>query len=581
MMYFFIFGIKIQTWSYEQQYVIHLIQELFMLEQAILRSNLTFNLSQAQTSLERARAAHERYLVKLQKQDLQEAIDYYVDAIKLDPTLPESYYRLASLMWENGQIGLQSAIEQCKTAISIAPKNINAHIYAGYFMKLANDYKSAEKEFKSAIKIGGFNSSRPRLILSLSILQKMCAEKFTVREFAKCLYYMVTGGLTFVWDFAFLKMLYRNFTEAFSVLYYKSCGEMFEKCNKYTSAVKVYKRAIQRTQREELFYHKIGDLCIKRSEVGYAVDCYKKALDSSPCNRDLLIKLATVTQTFFPDNVDDAVDYYNRLLEMEEDNAQIYYELGHLYLKKTDKIHAIVAFKLALEKDPENPFYNNSLAYAYVQAELYDEAIEHYQKAIKLNPDKQWTSIVCQALGSIYYQIKENSEAAIASFQAGSILDPENSEIYLALGDVYMFENDLDNAIRAYCDSISVNSEDYRAYSKAGIALWEKDYIEEAIVAYHRSIELNPDYEIAQNNLGVIYLDGIGTPEEAVPYFKRAIEINPNYTLAYFNAGRALQTMGDYNEAAVYYQMALDLNRLTNELEEEDIKNRLYGLFNA
>lgn len=552
-----------------------------MLEQAIMRSNLTLNLEKAKDALEKAREAHERYLIKLQAPDLELAIECYIDAIKLDPSMPESYYRLASLMWENGQIGLQTAIEQCKTAISLAPKNINARIYTGYFMKLANDYKSAEKEFKSAIKIGGINSSRPRLILSLSILQKMSVEKVTIKEFAKCLYYLVTGGLTFVWDFGFLKMLYKNFSEAFSVLYYKSTGEFFEKCSDYTTAAKIYKKAIKNTQREEFFYHKIADICVRKNKMDSAVDYYKKALDANSNNRDVLIKLATVTQTFFPENIDDAVDYYNKLLELEENNAQIYYELGHLYLKKSDKIHALIAFKLAVEKDCDNPFYNNSLAYAFVQAELYDEAIEYYQKAIKLNPDKQWTSIVCQALGSIYYQVKGNTEAAIASFQAGIILDEENSEIYLSLGDAYMAENDLDKAIRAYCDSISVNSEDYRAYSKAGIALWEKDYIEEAVVAYHRAIDLNPDYDIAQNNLGVIYLDGMGVPDEALAYFKNAIEINPNYTLAYFNAGRATQALGEHKEAASYYQMALDLNRLTEELEEDDIKDRLYGLFNA
>lgn len=552
-----------------------------MLEQAIVRSNLTLNLEKAKISLEKARSAHERYLVKLQDQDLQEAIEHYVDAIKLDPSMPESYYRLAGLMWENGQIGIQTAIEQCKTAISLAPKNINAHIYAGYFMKMANDYKSAESEFKNAIKLGGLNSSRPRLILSLSILQKMGVEKVTIKEFAKCLYYLVTGGLTFAWDFAFLKMLYSNFTEAFSILYYKSVGETFERLNSFEGACKIYQKAVEKTQKDELFYHKIGDICIRRNKVDMALDCYKKALDANPVNRDILVKVATVTQTFFPENIDDAIDCYNKLLEIEQDNAQIYYELGHLYLKKSDKIHAVVAFKLALEQDIDNPFYNNSLAYAYVQAELYDEAIEHYKAAIKLNPDKLWTSIVCHALGSIYYQIKGNAEAAITSYQAGLILDPDNSEIYLSLGDVYMAEEDLDSAIRAYCDSINVNSEDYRAYSKAGIALWEKDYVEEAIVAYHRAIELNPEYDIANNNLGVIYLDGIGVPAEALPYFERAFEINPNYTLAYFNAGRAAQAMGDQNTAAAHYQMAMDLNRLTEELDEEDIKDRLYGLFNA
>ncbi len=552
-----------------------------MLEQSVICSNLTLNLEKAKHSLEKARDAHERYLLKLQDQDLQDAIENYISAIKYDPSMPESYYRLASLMWENGQIGIQTAIEQCKTAISLAPKNINAHIYAGYFMKLANDFKAAEKEFKDAIKLGGINSARPRLMLSLSILHKMNVEKITVKEFAKCLYYLFTGGLIFAWDFAFLKMLYKNFSEAFSVMCYKSSGEFFEYFNKYNKAICVYKKAINKTQRGEFFYHKLADICIKANNNETALDCYKKALDSNPNNKELLIKLATVTQTFFPENVDEAIDYYNKLLELEEDTSKIYYELGHLYLKKSDKIHAIVAFKLALEKDCDNPFYNNSLAYAYVQAELYDEAIEYYQKAVKLNPDKEWTSIVCQALGSIYFQIKENHEAAIASFQAGAILDPENSEIYLSLGDVYMSENDLDNAIRTYCESININSQDYRAYSKLGIALWEKDYIEEAIVAYHRAIDLNPEYDIAHNNLGVIYLDGIGTADEALSYFKLAININPNYTLAYFNAGRAAQIIGEFSVAAEYYQMALDLNKLTDELDENDIKDRLYGLFNA
>lgn len=551
-----------------------------MLEQAITRSNLTINIEKAQILLEKARESHERYLIKLQDADLQQAIECYIDAIKLDPSLSESYYRLASLMWESGQIGLQSAIEQCKTAITLAPKNINAHMYAGHFMGLANDYKSAEKEFKDAIKIGGLNSSRPRLILALSILQKMGNEKISGKEFAKCLYYLTTGGLTFAWDLGFLKMLCKNFSEAFSVIYYKSSGELAEKFS-YEKAVKIYTEAIKKTQRDELFYHKIADICIKKEEPETAIDCYKRAFDANPNNREILIKLATVNQTFFPENIDETIDYYNRLLEIESDNSQIYYELGHLYLKKCDKVHAISAFNLALEKDFENPFYNNSLAYAYVQAELYDEAIEHYQKAIKLNPDKEWTSIVCHALGSIYYQIKGNHEAAIASFQAGSILDPENNEISLSLGDVYMSANDLDNAIRSYCDSINVNSEDYRAYSKLGIALWEKDYLEEAIVAYHRAIELNPKYDIAHNNLGVIYLDGIGNTDEALCHFESAIAINPNYTLAYFNAGRASQILGNYKDAASHYQMALDLNRLTEELSEDEIKDKLYGLFNA
>jgi tetratricopeptide (TPR) repeat protein len=299
----------------------------------------------------------------------------------------------------------------------------------------------------------------------------------------------------------------------------------------------------------------------------------------NPSDREVLIKLATINQTYFPEKVDMTIDYYNALLEFGIDLDKIYYELGHLYLKKADKIHAVAAFKLAEELNPENPYYNNSLAYAYVKAELYDDAIEYYQKAIKLNPDSEWTSIVCHALGAIYAEIKENYQAAEATFNAGMVLDPNNIDIQLSLGDLFMSQNDLDKAIKTYCDAIAVDPLNFMTYAKTGLALWEKDYLEESVVAFHKSIELNPDFEIAQNNLGVVYLDGYGDPKASIDYFKTAVKINPNYTLAYFNLARAYQAIGDKASAAEFYQITMDLNKITEELSEKDIRKRLFNLF--
>jgi superkiller protein 3 len=143
-----------------------------------------------------------------------------------------------------------------------------------------------------------------------------------------------------------------------------------------------------------------------------------------------------------------------------------------------------------------------------------------------------------------------------------------------------MADYDLDNAIHSYCDAVTLNTDDERGYSKLGVALWEKDYLEEALVAYHKAVEINPENAYSQNNLGILYLDGLEDAEESLEYFEAAIALNPNYTLAYFNAGRAYQAMSENTRAAEYYQMALDLNKITHELNEEDIQTRLYDLFN-
>lgn len=534
---------------------------------------------QAKEALEKARIAHERYLIRQHRSDLEEAIENYIDAVKLDPSLPESYYRLASLMWEQGQISVDTAIEQCKTAVTLAPKNMNAHLYTGFFMKLAEDYKAAEKEFKTAIKTSRLKSGRPRLVLSQTILQKINSRNASVGDYLNFLYYFLSGSLMLAWDRPTMKMLYKNISDDFTVFSYHTLGKFMETFKLYPTAENIYKKAVTKTNHNEIFYNKMGDLALKNNEVSLAVDCYRKVLEADNLNREVLIKLATVLQTYFPENTDETIDCYEKLLEFDIDSAQIYYELGHLYLRKDDKINSVSAFKLALERDSENPFYNNSLAYAYAKAELYDDAITHYKKAISLNPDAEWTSIVCQALGSLYAEVKGNIEAAVSTYQAGIILAPDNYDLYISLGDVYMAVYDLDNAIRSYCDAISLCPENYRGYTKAGLALWEKDYVEEALVSYHKAIELNPSNEFAQNNLGIIYMDGIGDAAEALEYFERAIELNANYTLAYFNAGRASQAMGFINDAANYYQMAIDLNQMTNDIDEEDVRNRLYKLF--
>ena len=539
------------------------------------------NKEKARESLEKARIAHEKYLIGQHNSDLQEAVEHYVDAVKYDPTIPESYYRLATLMWEQGQISIGSAIEQCKTAISLSPKNKDAHLYTGYFMQLAQDYSSAEKEFKSAISMNPLASGRPRMILSQSLLQKINTQNGTYKDFVGFLYYFLTGSIMLAWDRPTFKMLYKNMTNDVSVFSYNTVGKFLEHFKFYGTAEKLYRHALDTTTHSEYFYNKMGDLALRSKDIDTTIECYRKVIEANPLNRGILVKLATILQTYYPENTDEAIDIYEKLLEFDIDSAQIYYELGHLYMAKNDKLNSISAFKLAVDKEPDNPFFNNSLGYAYAKAELYDDAINHYQKAIAINPDAEWTSIVCQALGSISAEHSGNVEAAVSTYQAGLILDPKNYDLYIALGDIYMADYDVDNAIRAYCDAITLDPEDFRGYSKAGIALWEKDYLEEALVAYHKAVELKPDNEFAQNNLGILYLDGLADAEEALEYFEEAIALNPNYTLAYFNAGRASQEMGFTNDAAHYYQMAIDLNKLSEELEEEDIQTRLHSLFDV
>ena len=103
--------------------------------------------------------------------------------------------------------------------------------------------------------------------------------------------------------------------------------------------------------------------------------------------------------------------------------------------------------------------------------------------------------------------------------------------------------------------------------------------LDEAIKEYNLSIKFDSMYDIAHNNLGVIYLDDLVQLQKAIECFNNAIECNPNYALAYYNLGRCYALKGENIEAAKYFQTALDVNNITNEIDPRDIQEKLNSLF--
>ncbi len=545
-----------------------------------IEENINYQ-SELDNILTLAKQAYENYIIRSNNQDLETAIDCYIKVMNLDPNIPETYYKLAGLLLQKGDIDLNTAIAQCQNAIDLDPKSSDAHLQMGYFLQMAGNFEGAEEKFGESIKLSRWFSSRSRFAMALILIKKMRALNPTFSDFSKAMYYFASGMVSSLWDYSTLRILYKTLLDNFYVFVYKLTGSIFKKINGYNLAIKTYEDAIEKTGRSELFYSRIAEVSLKKGEPHIAVECYKKALSINPDNVSLWKKLASTLEAYYQEDIELITDCYRNLAEFEPENARLFYELGHLYIKLEDILSAINSFKKAIELDEDNPFYHNSLGYSLIQINDFDGAISEYQKAIKLNPDNQWTSVVCQALASIYYQVKQSPDAAIATYQTAIMLDDKCADTHLALGNIYHDLNDLDKAIDCYCEAIKNDPFIAKAYCNLGLALWEKDYTEEAIVAYNKAIMIDDEYAIAYNNLGVAYLDGTGEIEKSIDCFEKAIKYNPNYTLAYYNCGRAYEAYGSNTTAAEFYQMAYDLNVITEELNAREIEDRLYHLFDA
>jgi len=527
-----------------------------------------------------AKKSHEAYLLKQQQIDLENAIDYYIRAMKLTPHMSEPYYKLAILLYNQRQITLDQALNQCKKAVMLDPASPKAKLYYGYFLNLSGQVKQAKQEFRKAINLNFFTSSRPRLALALSIFKDMKQGNKSLNNFTKGVYYLLTGSALTLLDFPTICMLYKVVMTHFSAFYFYLKGFFLKHVRQYDQAVKNYEKAAKNTPNAEDFYIKAGDAAFKNKNLDYAVDAYKKAIELNPSNSTAILKLTTLLQDNCEDRADELIECYNRLLRTNEGNARLYYDLGNLYLKTDDRFSALNAFKLALEIEENNPFFMNSYAYVLIQLKHYDEALIYYKKAIKINPDNKWTSIVCQAQGAIYHQIKGNYEAALTSYEMATVLDPENHDSYYSMGEIYQDMGEYEDAIENYCRSLKIK-ETAKGYRALGIILWNEDKVDEAIIALEKCLAINENDAEAHNNLGVALLDGTGDIDRATTCFKNAIKLNPNDATAYYNLGRVYQILQMSNLAAENYQMAIDLNKLTNVMDGEEIEQRLRSLFNV
>ena len=96
-------------------------------------------------------------------------------------------------------------------------------------------------------------------------------------------------------------------------------------------------------------------------------------------------------------------------------------------------------------------------------------------------------------------------------------------------------------------------------YFARGVALEEDPRSQtQAIAAYKKVLELDPDHAAAYINLGTLYYNRQDYAR-AESHYRKAVEVDPRYALAYFDLGNVLDETGRVADAINAYKTALQL----------------------
>jgi len=150
-----------------------------------------------------------------------------------------------------------------------------------------------------------------------------------------------------------------------------------------------------------------------------------------------------------------------------------------------------------LSKNPACWMAHNNLAMLLAGEGHRDEAIAHYQEAVRLKPD------FAEAHSNLGVALVEQGkiEDSIAQFQDALRWKPDDAQADSNLGNVLQMQGRLAEAVGRYEEALRLQPTNADAHNNLGIALLAQGKRKEAIVHFGEALRLNPNSIQARNNL--------------------------------------------------------------------------------
>jgi tetratricopeptide (TPR) repeat protein len=278
------------------------------------------------------------------------------------------------------------------------------------------------------------------------------------------------------------------------------------------------------------------------------------------------------------------------------DRAAAYYHFGlaHLYedmavnAGRSDyATQAVEEYKLALSADPTSTYVQDGLADLYFKIGRIKEAVTAAQDQVTRNPNdieahELLGKVYLRSLGDMQNaQSGQMLQLAIAEYQKLAELKPDDVETRLLLGQLYSFNHDSAKAEEQFkaAQKIDANSEEVvlnmaRLYSEQGDAQRAADTLaavpvddrtpriefalgasydqlhksKEAIAAYRRAADLDPDNLDAQRGLATALL-GDNQLDEALKALQTIVAAEPQDATSQIHIAEIQRRQGHYDAA--------------------------------
>jgi len=238
------------------------------------------------------------------------------------------------------------------------------------------------------------------------------------------------------------------------------------------------------------------------------------------------------------ENVDNAIQVFQRALGLDKNYALAYAGLGKAFLQKYSFTQVAPTLQQARDSchtanqlDPKLPAAHTCLGELAVATGNYAEAAREFSLVLQQEPT---ADAAYKGLAKAYEHMG-NLQQAESTYKQAIALRPHYWATYNWLGAFYYNQARVHDASEMFRQVVALAPDSIRGYSNLAASLMDEGLYDDAFHAAQRSIEIQPSDD-AYSNLGSAYFF-LQRYNDAISAFQKATEFSPHDPVLWLNLG--------------------------------------------
>lgn len=337
----------------------------------------------------------------IQQENWKEAAKEYKKLFESDKINYETKLRISSIFMVASEVDSNN-IEIAKSFLQKLAKDSSdwqVNAYLGEIALRQNDDSLAVKYFEKSTELAEWNAQ---------LWIRLGGMLFDKRKYEDAIVYLEKAVEKFPNDFV-INLIY---------------GLSFSQLNDYQEAKIYLQRAVNINTMDITALTSYAYTLNQLKETEEALKIFHKALSVSPDDVQVLSMTALVYDQKKNFLMSDSL--YTKALSIDPDNPLVLNNFAYSLSERKIRLdEALEMSKYAVEQEPENSSYLDTIGWIYFQLDDYDNAKKFIQKSLEYDNNN---AVVIDHLGDVFYKLNK-TDKAIDLWRKALELDPDKNEI--------------------------------------------------------------------------------------------------------------------------------------------------------